>query len=128
MRKFWTVLGTTLCSFALSALFVGVSQAADTCVSAKCHAQMGKAQYVHGPVGVGQCTVCHVEAKKGHPTGRKPDFKMVATGKALCEKCHQPVDKFEYKHTPVKKGDCIGCHDPHQSDAPKQLKKKKTSE
>ena len=128
MREFRTVLGTMLVAFALSVGFVGVSIAADACVSDKCHAQMGKAQYVHGPVGVGQCTVCHVEAKKGHPTGKKPDFKLAATGKALCEKCHQPVDKFEYKHTPVKKGECSGCHDPHQSDAPKQLKKKKTSD
>jgi predicted CXXCH cytochrome family protein len=129
MRKVWTVVGMAfVVAFAMSAMFVGSSQAADTCVTDKCHAQMGKAKYIHGPVGVGQCTVCHVEAKKGHPTGKKPDFKLVATGKALCEKCHQPVDKFEYKHTPVKKGECGGCHDPHQSDAPKQLKKAKTSE
>lgn len=128
MRKLWTVIGTTLVAFSLSVGIVGVSLAEDTCVSAKCHAQMGKAQYVHGPVGAGQCNVCHVEAKKGHPTGKKPDFKLAATGKALCEKCHQPVDKFEFKHTPVKNGECTACHDPHQSDAPKQLKKKKTSE
>jgi len=128
MRKVCTVLGTMVVAFALSVGFVGVSFAADACISEKCHPKMGKAQYVHGPVGVGQCTVCHVEAKKGHPTGKKPDFKLVATGKALCEKCHQPVDKFEFKHTPVKKGECSGCHDPHQSDAPKQMKKKKTSD
>ncbi|MEK6779862.1 MAG: cytochrome c3 family protein [Candidatus Deferrimicrobiota bacterium] len=122
-------------SIGVAVLFVGVlffcggeSFAADACVTRDCHAQMGKAAFVHGPVGVAQCTVCHIEAKKGHPTKKGPDFKLVATGKALCEKCHQPVDKFEFKHTPVKKGECLGCHDPHQSAAPKQLKKVKTSE
>jgi predicted CXXCH cytochrome family protein len=122
-------------SIGVAVLFVGVlffcggeSFAADACVTKECHPQMGKAAFVHGPVGVAQCTVCHIETKKGHPTKKGPDFKLVATGKALCEKCHQPVDKFEFKHTPVKKGECLGCHDPHQSTAPKQLKKVKTSE
>ena len=122
-------------SIGVAVLFMGVlffcggeSFAADACVTKDCHAQMGKAAFVHGPVGVAQCTVCHIESKKGHPTKKGPDFKLVATGKALCDKCHQPVDKYEFKHTPVKKGECIGCHDPHQSAAPKQLKKVKTSD
>jgi predicted CXXCH cytochrome family protein len=105
--------------------------AADACITEKCHPRMGKAQFVHGPIGAGMCTVCHAEARKGHPNNdKKPDFALVAQGKALCDRCHQekPVDRFEYKHTPVKRGECVGCHDPHQSEAPKQLKKKKTSE
>lgn len=104
--------------------------AADSCVAAQCHEQMGKAKFIHGPVGVKQCTVCHVAAnKEQHPSKKKPDFKLLAIGKELCERCHQqPVDKFEYKHTPVKKGECIGCHDPHQAAAPNLLKKVKTAE
>jgi len=128
MRKFAGSIGVAVLVLGVLSLSGGVSFAADACITKDCHARMGKAAWVHGPVGVAQCTVCHGAGKKGHPTGRKPDFQLVATGKALCEKCHQPVDRFEFKHTPVKKGECIGCHDPHQSAAPKQLKKVKTSE
>ena len=128
MRKFAGSIGVAVLVLGVLFLSGGVSIAADACITKDCHAKMGKAAWVHGPVGVAQCTVCHGEGKKGHPTRQKPDFKLVATGKALCEKCHQPVDRFEFKHTPVKKGECIGCHDPHQSAAPKQLKKVKTSE
>jgi predicted CXXCH cytochrome family protein len=132
MRKYWLGLGVAVLVACVSWIVPGKALAADACVTAECHAQMGKAQYVHGPIGAGMCSVCHAEARKGHPNKDKknPDFKLVAVGKALCDKCHQekPVDRFEFKHTPVKRGECIGCHDPHQSDAPKQLKKKKTSD
>ena len=129
MQRLVVPVGMAVLLFLGSVVVCGESVAADKCISAECHAKMGKAAFVHGPVGVGQCTVCHAEDKKGHPTKKGPDFKFVATGKTLCEKCHQPpVDRFEFVHTPIKKGECIGCHDPHQSDAPKQLKKKKTSE
>ena len=126
MRKSAGSIGVAVLLLGLGILCCGESFAADACVTKDCHAQMGKAAWVHGPVGVMQCKVCHGEGKKGHPTRQKPDFKLVATGKALCEKCHQPVDRFEFKHTPVRKGECTGCHDPHQSPAPKQLEKVKT--
>lgn len=128
MRRLFVPVGIAVLALGVLVLTSGESFAADSCVSAKCHAGVGKAAYVHGPVGVSQCLVCHAETRKGHPTQKGKDFKLVAVGKALCEKCHQPVDKFEYKHTPVKRGECVGCHDPHQSDAPKQLKKAKTSD
>ncbi len=128
MRKWVVSLGLTVLVVGASLLLSSPSLAADACVTAQCHARLGKGAYVHGPVGVQQCLVCHVEVNKGHPTKRKPDFKLALTGKALCEKCHQPVDKFEFKHTPVKRGECTGCHDPHQAEAPKMLKKAKTSE
>ncbi|MDH3783475.1 MAG: hypothetical protein OES33_12215, partial [Desulfobulbaceae bacterium] len=28
-----------------------------SCVTDKCHANMGKEEYVHGPASVGQCTI-----------------------------------------------------------------------
>ena len=30
-----------------------------TCVTDECHADYGKKEYVHGPVGLGDCTACH---------------------------------------------------------------------
>lgn len=131
MRKKWLYLVALLLGGFGTALLAGTAAAADSCVTAECHAKMGKAAFVHGPVGAGMCTVCHAEARKGHPNkDKKPDFTLTAQGKELCDKCHQekPVDRFEFKHTPVKRGECVGCHDPHQSEAPKQLKKKKTSD
>ena len=35
------------------------SPGGDNCLSEKCHPGMGKAKYVHGPVGAGVCTACH---------------------------------------------------------------------
>lgn len=46
---------------------VQVAQQQRSCVTGECHSQMGKAKNVHGPVGVGECTNCHipVEATTG---------------------------------------------------------------
>ncbi len=99
------------------------------CVSEKCHATMGKAKFVHGPIGVGQCIVCHAPVKgKKHPSGSKPDFTLPSKGKALCYLCHEPMDQKAVVHGPIKKGDCISCHDPHQSNTEKQLTKETTSQ
>ena len=101
---------------------------ADSCVTAKCHSGMGKAKFVHGPVAVGQCTICHTAGKSGHPThSKKSDFKFPAEGKALCYLCHETKETGKVVHGPIKKGECIACHDPHQSNSEKQLKKKTMS-
>jgi predicted CXXCH cytochrome family protein len=69
-------------------------------------------------------------SQKGQPS----PGKLVVPRKELCLKCH--IDKSEAKalregiwlHTPAAKGDCLKCHDPHQSDhqyllleAPRQI-------
>ncbi len=105
----------------------------DNCISEKCHANMGKAKYVHGPIGVGQCKVCHQQTKAKHPSGQKDasgkevDFALPAKGKALCYLCHEPKDGGAVVHGPIKKGDCISCHDPHQANTEKMLTKETTS-
>ncbi|HBO84847.1 MAG: hypothetical protein A2073_01460 [Deltaproteobacteria bacterium GWC2_42_11] len=56
----------------------------------------------------------------------KIDVKI--TGVELCIKCHSDMKgKFNlpYVHTPVKKGECIGCHNPHTSKFAKLVIKKK---
>ena len=103
--------------------------AAEGCVTDKCHSGMGNAKFVHGPVGVGQCTVCHQNGNPKHPSKKvAADFKLPAEGKALCYLCHQPNDTMPFVHGPIKKGNCISCHDPHQSNTEKQLTKETTSE
>jgi DmsE family decaheme c-type cytochrome len=50
----------------------------------------------------------------------KPDFKLKAGARGkLCVDCHdgfEDVLKKSSVHTPVAKGDCSGCHNPHTSD------------
>lgn len=111
-------------------VFAGTAAlASEGCVTDKCHSSFGQAPYVHGPVGAGQCVVCHESGNPRHPTGSRKDFKLAqGGGKALCYQCHDRVDANKVVHKPVATGDCIACHDPHQSGAELMLKKATTSE
>jgi predicted CXXCH cytochrome family protein len=79
-----------------------------SCVTDKCHANMGKEEYVHGPASVGQCTICH------EPTA-KHEFTPITNVGNLCNECHDKQFTGKNIHPPVQEGDCTGCHDPHQS-------------
>ena len=61
----FTVIAVMVAAIVLTAQPV---LAAEGCVTDKCHSGMGKAKFVHGPVGVGQCTVCHQSGDPNHPT------------------------------------------------------------
>lgn len=92
------------------------------CVTSKCHADMGTKAYVHGPVGAGACTVCHVPA-----AGKDHEFSLFAVKEELCLGCHENSRDMMLKesvHRPVLEGNCTGCHDPHQSDYQYTLKGK----
>jgi predicted CXXCH cytochrome family protein len=87
----------------------------------------------------GKCGICHEGAvvftspiagnnwggvfKKG---GGSPG-PLVLPAKEICQKCHQDlsVQRAEKNglllHTPAAKGECIKCHDPHQSRNPSIL-------
>jgi predicted CXXCH cytochrome family protein len=82
-----------------------------TCVTEECHADYGKKEYVHGPVGLGDCTSCH---KPLEPTEHTWHFER--KGKDLCEYCHLEQAVKKIVHEPVVTGDCTECHDPHSSD------------
>jgi predicted CXXCH cytochrome family protein len=86
----------------------GASKAKASCITEKCHAGMGKDKFVHGPIAVGDCTVCH------EPTGRHTFAPIKDVGK-LCEECHENLTRMKVVHAPVKEGRCTQCHDPHQS-------------
>jgi predicted CXXCH cytochrome family protein len=90
-----------------------------SCVSSECHASVVKHKYLHGPLKVGQCTVCHAPLP-----GTDHKFKLIETEAALCLQCHKRVDtKGTMLHDPVAKGKCLGCHDPHGSEEPYQARK-----
>ena len=79
-----------------------------SCVTSKCHANMGKEKYVHGPASVGQCTICHVLTAEHK-------FKPIENVGKICNECHEMEFMGKTTHLPVLKGECSGCHDPHQS-------------
>lgn len=87
----------------------------ESCITGTCHATMGKEKFVHGPVAVGQCEVCH-EATGKHA------FKPITDIGELCYRCHQRIDVRQVVHRPVKEGKCTNCHDPHQSPNKYQLR------
>jgi len=92
--------------------------AADSCVTASCHAALGKEKTVHNPVKEGMCTTCHQAANDPEKKTKHPGnliISLVQQGAGLCAMCHEPKDKKKTVHAPVKGGDCTSCHDPHQS-------------
>ncbi len=103
----------------------------DNCLSAKCHSGLGQAKYVHGPVAASVCTACHRPRKTYNPDKHSnSSFSIAGKGKDLCFICHEAMQKRmtgKFIHGPVAMGDCIACHDPHQSDAKFQMRKSTTS-
>jgi predicted CXXCH cytochrome family protein len=95
------------------------SNPSKSCVSSKCHVKIVKHKYLHGPLQIGQCTVCHLPLP-----GPDHKFKIAAKEEKLCMTCHQRVQTKGYiQHDPVAKGKCLGCHDPHGSEQKSQVRK-----
>jgi len=111
-------------------------ESAVTCITASCHAEMGKRKYVHATgIDSKYCTRCHTLIKFGeHRFEKIPQD----TG-SLCMQCHSKestVSKSikgspskvmfndpEMKlHTPFAEGKCTECHDAHESNFYKHLK------
>lgn len=98
--------------------------APESCVSASCHAGMGKDKAVHPPVQ-GGCDSCHSavadpEKKSKHPGNLT--ITLVQQGSALCAMCHEAKNTKKVVHAPIGGGDCTSCHDPHQSPNKAMLK------
>jgi len=66
----------------------------------------------HRPLAFGRCDSCH-----------RYDGKLLKPVPELCLGCHGS-EKFSRRivHGPVKRGDCLACHDPHASRRPTLLK------
>ncbi len=89
-----------------------------SCVTSKCHSNIKKLPYLHGPVGAYQCTVCHQASPQNlKKHARRPksfmDFKFPTGNKTVCIMCHDSKWQGKYVHEPVADGDCTGCHNPH---------------
>ena len=89
----------------------------DAAVCGKCHEARPAARYVHGPVAVGSCTVCH------DPHGQTNPSFLVAGGEALCFRCHTEADALKHLVAGaestgefLREKGCGTCHNPHQAD------------
>lgn len=91
----------------------------ESCVTDKCHSNMGKDKFVHGPVAVRNCLSCH-------KSEGKHKFAPISNTAELCMKCHEKVDTKQTVHKPVKDGMCTKCHNPHQSPYKYQLRADRT--
>lgn len=86
--------------------------AAAACVTANCHALLGKEAVVHSPVADGDCAACHTATGKPHPGAGS--MELAAKGRDLCLACHgDPAKGLPFVHPPVADG-CVDCHSPHQ--------------
>jgi predicted CXXCH cytochrome family protein len=90
-------------------------QLGDSCVDTGCHTNFRESQFVHGPVLLEHCNMCHETVEDRHL------FKLTNTGVEMCTLCHKM--KFQAAiHEPVIKGECLKCHDPHRSALPSLIK------
>lgn len=95
------------------------SAAAESCVTADCHAILGRAKHVHAPVAEGDCASCHQATDQSHPG--EGSMTLVEAEPGLCLQCHEnPAAGMAYPHSAVEEG-CTGCHSPHQGGLPKFL-------
>ena len=76
-----------------------------------CHDRLGEDDFVHEPVKMGVCILCH------DPHGaERASLLRVDTDRQMCELCHRETfDRGDYIHGPVSTGTCLACHDPHGS-------------
>jgi predicted CXXCH cytochrome family protein len=79
--------------------------AGSECLS--CHAERTKGQSVHFDFAHA-CTVCHVVSI----ADGKTSIMLVLPKDKICYSCHE---KAAMDEIPYMKGECLSCHDPHNS-------------
>ncbi len=79
--------------------------------------------HIHGPVGTGDCTICH------DPHGESNRYQLWTDGKSeLCIACHTDMKKYVrgaskrfYVHGILSARGCVICHSPHATNYKYQL-------
>ncbi len=72
------------------------------------------------------CDTCHVTHKTGEEPTAENRFHLTKPTPALCVDCHDIKDadlQKAHQNQPFGTSNCLECHDPHQSDAPKLMAK-----
>ena len=88
---------------------------ADASLCQRCHpsySELGAEDWLHGPLGVESCGLCHLAHKSEH------EFVLNERQPGLCLQCHdeQQVSQLPY-HADLdfEQQRCSSCHDPHQA-------------
>ncbi len=78
----------------------------------QCHAsEFRQYRVAHGPVVVGECSVCH------HQHYKKTEKLLIRPGKEMCFYCHDCKRLLESEiHLGLEDMHCIECHNPHGGD------------
>jgi predicted CXXCH cytochrome family protein len=80
-----------------------------SCVTAECHARLGTAKYIHGPVAQKSCQSCHEDDIGGHK------YPLKRSLEETCTHCHSVAGTQKHQHKALEKG-CMSCHRPHESE------------
>lgn len=119
------VLGVAILMGLAGVFFVSADrpvQAAGT-MNCGCHPNKAEKAFSHKPVKAGECESCHKATDQKHPKTKKGAFTLTDNGKSgLCNECHERKDTMKFVHGPVASGDCLECHDVHQSNNKYQLR------
>jgi predicted CXXCH cytochrome family protein len=91
----------------------------DSVACYKCHERLDNTEWVHGPVGVGQCAVCH------DPHGSVKPMFLTRRGEGLCIYCHDAGRTMKHAES-VSSRKCIACHDPHGGEDTSMLRRQFT--
>lgn len=80
----------------------------------ECHKHTNDKPFIHKPSGK-SCLACHESNGKPHPSDKAEGFKLTEKLPGLCYQCHDDLSEGKSVHPPVKKGDCLDCHEVHSS-------------
>jgi predicted CXXCH cytochrome family protein len=81
-----------------------------------CHDRIDEKRYVHGPLAVGDCLVCH-DPHRGYGAAHLRREQAL-----LCGNCHAARENSATVVCNAAGKACVDCHDPHQSDTRYLLK------
>ncbi len=96
---------------------VALDKNVDAAKCLECHEEKTKGAHVHSAIAMG-CTTCHEVQVKDKDTTL---IELTAPKEELCFTCHEK-SKAASQHGPYSRGNCVLCHDPHQSEFDKQLR------
>lgn len=77
------------------------------CLRAGCHGELNETPWVHGPVAIGSCDVCHRQLPQG-----EHKYELLRSKENLCTYCHR-MAAGKFIHQVVTDTGCTKCHNPH---------------
>jgi len=87
-----------------------------------CHRNLFERKIIHPSKN--SCEDCHKSNGEEHPHDNNvKGFILAEKMPSLCYNCHDLIGKSKVLHQPATDGNCLLCHDVHQSDYPKLLLK-----